>query len=189
MVLIPGSKMFKTDEELNKLLDHPNNKTRNVVKVLGIGQDDRSDRTPETRREKRSLEEKIDIGLLASVVGIKDAAKLIGTTPGVVSRIAAGENSQGKPDQELSARLDDRKNKLREKALEKAELFLDMVDGSGESHSEFQRIHTAEKAVTIFERLEPKGPVNQNNVQVNFYAPRMKSEEDYQVIDVVPQKG
>ena len=174
--------MFKTDEELNQLLDHSNNGSS--VKIIGIGQDDRSDRTPNSHRSKRSLTEKIDIALLASVVGINGAAELIGTTPGVVSRIASGENSQGKPSADLEFGIAGKKKELIDKALDKAQIFLDLVSPMDDSKIAFQKMHTAEKAVSIYERLTPKTPQVQNNTQVIFYAPKTRESNDYPVIEV-----
>lgn len=177
--------MFKSDSELSSLLDHPNNGA--IVKIIGQGQDDRADRTPTSEtRKHRTIEEKADIALLAAVVGIKGAAELVGATPGVVGRIASGEKADGTPDPTLGKEIKDR---LQGSALVKAEGFLGKLDPEGNLRDQFKLAHIAEKAVTIYEKLAPKVPPNQQNIQVVFYAPKARESSDYQVLEVEPQKG
>ena len=119
--------MFKTDSEIERMLGHENNGQVSTIKIIGQGQDDRANRRPTGNREKLSLEEKVNIGLLASVLGIKTTAELVGKTPGMTGRIAAGKNGVNHPDLELRSELDSRKEGIQSKALEKADMFLEML--------------------------------------------------------------
>lgn len=176
--------MFQSDLEVESLLTHPNNSAR--VAIMGQGQDDTVDRSNNGRTKTLTGIEKINIAKLAMVVGIKGASILLNKTPGVVGRIASGENSQGVPDSELRQGIEGLKTTLKSKALTKADEFMAMVS-AGDTKENLQTASTIDKLVSVFERLEPKVPPNQNNTQIVFYAPKPRESADYTVIEVNPQ--
>lgn len=180
--------MFKSDTEVETLISHPNNGL-GKIKIIGSGQDDRSDRTPQTRGERLTLDQKSNIAVLASIIGIKGTGELLGKTPGVISRIKNGKNSQGDPDLKLQDSIDETKRSLQEKALSRADQFLDMLGLSSDNKDEYLKASIAEKAVSIYDKLAPKVAPTTNNTQIVFYAPRIKESKEYQVIEVEAQNG
>lgn len=181
--------MFKSDEEIEALVGHKNN--RAVIRILGNGQDDRADRTPKSEtRERLSLETKTQIGVLAEILGVKGTAELTGKSRGVVGHIKNGENGIGKADPTLKAAIEDANSQVRTKALSKADQFLEML-GIERDLSDSVKIATvAEKVVNIFDKLAPKNPLaNLQAANIVFYAPRQLDTRDYPVLEVEAQNG
>ncbi len=190
-----GVLMFLSDSETERLLEHENNgkvesAPRVEIKIIGQGQDDRVNRTPGPIREKLSLEEKVNIGLLASVLGVKTTAEMVDKSPGMVGRIKNGKNGVNHPDQELRAELELRKEGIQSKALEKADMFLEMLGIGQELSDNLKAASVAEKVVNIYEKLAPKKDfLIDNRTQVIFYAPKVKESSEYPLLEVETQNG
>jgi hypothetical protein len=180
--------MFRSDTEIEELLNHSNNKA--IVKIIGQGQDDRKSRAPNGIRETLSVETKAQIGTLASILGVKRTVELTGKNESQVSNYSRGKNGVGKPDPELASALEDSKGKIQEKVLSKADLFLDMLDIGKDSRENVLNATIAEKVVNIYEKLAPKNQLpNINQANIILYAPKQLETHDYPVLEVEAQNG
>lgn len=174
--------MFKTEEQSKELLEHNNNLCR--VAIIGQGQDDRADRRNNGIRREITTAAKIDIALLAKVVGVKAASELTGVSKSQVSNYKNGKTGAGVVSEELKDGIATSKDKVKDKALSLAEQFLDMVGSQSDLSDSLKAASIAEKATSIFERLEPKKETPTNQTQIMIYAPRVRESADYPTIEI-----
>jgi hypothetical protein len=182
--------MFRSDSEIETLLSHENNRAV-AIKIIGQGQDFRADRTPKSEtRERLSLEAKTRIGVLASVIGVKATSELTGKNQSQVSNIKAGLTGSRGEDKPLKASLLPARNELQEKALSKADSFLEMLGVGQDLNDAVKTALVAEKIVNIYDKLAPKNalPIGATT-NIVFYAPRQLETKDYPIIEVEAQNG
>jgi len=181
--------MFKSDEEVDRMLSHSRNGAR--VSILGVGNSPGSHGNNYVGAVRRTTEEKADIAVLANLLGNQATSEMLSLTPPRVSHIKNGLDGKGKPDQKLKEVIDGRLSHLRNRALDKVELFMEMLSTEKSLKMKGRDLaSSAERFVNIYEKL---GPRNANpaglSVQVIFHAPRIKESSDYQTIDVEANVG
>lgn len=179
--------MFKTDEEAEFLLGHANNSVSH--KTIGTGQHGNGGARSGSY-EKIDSEARARIGVLATLFGDKAAGELTSKPRGYATKFRNGQNLAGKPDESLERELISRRGVIQEKALEKADQFLEMLGIGSDLSDSMKQASIAEKVVNIYEKLQPKTPsLNLQAAQIVFYAPKIKETNDYPIIEVEAQQG
>lgn len=179
--------MFKSDEEVEKMVNHENNATRVSIKGNGKGSNPNSGGNAGEKREKISIEEKTQIAVLAHLIGNKETANLMDKHESAVSHYKNGHDGLGTRNPELIERTNSKINDIKRDVLDKAGMFLSFLDEEKAKKMKGVALASAaSKMVDIHDRLTPK--VIQPNLGVNivFHAPRQRSSQDYQVISVEP---
>jgi predicted transcriptional regulator len=99
---------------------------------------------------------------------------------------ANSTSSYNEKNENLSKVINDVSTKLRAKAQEKLDNALDSIDLKDRTLSARDKSAIAKDMSVVFRNLEETKDNNVNvlNQQVIVYKPRMKEEEDYQVIEV-----
>ena len=180
--------MFKSDEEAETLLSHPNNGMSKHT-FIGRGNNPNCGGNGNGSGSRLTIQDKADIGMLASLVGNKAAAELIGENPTAVSHYKNGVNGLGKPEAGTMAATKNRFSPIRESALDKVEMLLNVIndDKANQLDAKGAAI-AAEKMVSIVEKLGPKVPLIEKAV-INFYSPKLRESSSYPIIDVEPIVG
>jgi hypothetical protein len=175
--------MFKSDEEIEVMLKHPNN----GAKVIGIGKGSspNSGGHADGNHIARTTEEKSDIAVLGSLIGNKLAGPMLGVSSHRVSQYKHGHNGNGVINPELVKENELRLGTIRSRAIDKVELFMEMLSTDKAIKMRGRDMASAaEKFVNIYEKLGPKTHQDGNNIQIIFHAPKVRVSTDYQVIDV-----
>ena len=176
--------IFKTDEEVERILTHKDNKVNHKT----IGKGNGRVNIPETYTP-RPVEEKANIGVLATLIGNKAAAELTGVQPSQVSKYKNGvKNTIDSviPDKELRSELSNRLDPIRNKAIDKVSLFLEMLTPEKMTKMKGRDMASSAKSlVEVYDKLGPKvdNPLL-NAKTVIFYSPKVKESHDYPVINV-----
>lgn len=190
------SSTFISDEDIEKLLKHKNNGINKVriipevkIKVLGSGNHgNQSTDSKKSGEQLRGVEEKADVGVLATLIGNKGAGLLLGVGPTQVSQYKNGKNGSNVTDIELKTELDSRLGKLEEKAIDKVELFLEMISEEKASALNANEAATsAEKMVNIVDKIRRRnedrvGDINRP--QIHIYGPSQIKIDEYIVKEV-----
>jgi hypothetical protein len=178
--------MFKEDSDIDTLISHPNNI---LHKTIGTG--NHGNGGPRSGFQAPPNEAtRARIGMLATLFGDKVASEMTGVPREYASRFKRARNLDESPDQSLEKELISRRGVIQEKALIKADQFLDMLGTGGDLNDDVKRSNIADRVVSIFERLQPKTPtINAENAQIIFYAPKIKNSEEYPVIETEAQVG
>jgi hypothetical protein len=179
--------MFKSDEEVETLLNHPNN---GIIKhsFIGRGNNPSSIGHGNGSGSRLSIQDKADIATLALLVGNKTAAELTGEHPAHVSQIKNGKDGLGRPESGTRAATDRRIGIIKESALDKVDLLLGIISEDKISDGTIgvkDAASTAEKLVNIFDKLGPKTP-NIERANIVFYSPKVREAASYPIIDVEP---
>lgn len=179
--------MFKEDSEVELLLDHPKNilhKSSEHGKPLfhhpnGTGS-----------ASRLTIQDKAEIAVLATIVGNKAAADLTGEDPANVSRMKNGVTTKGGDDNAIRAATAAKLAPIQAKAVDKVDMLLDIIqaDKLGDLGIKDAAI-TAEKLVSIFEKITPIKDPTSNRINVIFYSPAKREVSNYPVIDVEPAVG
>ncbi len=166
--------MFKTDEQIDKLLNHKNNSLVVTHKTIGSGNHD--NHRINGKKNPITVPEKVDAVIFSHFFGIKPAAELINKQPAQISSYRRNP--------EVKDTLKLRIGSIQDKVLDKVDAFLDMVSSEKDLSDSIKAATVAEKVVNVYERLAPKiaGPTNQ--VQVVFYAPKLKPAAEYPIVEV-----
>lgn len=189
--------VFKTDEEVEKLLAHPNNGINKIkaavdvkIKTLGTGNHGNHDRGngKKNGNQLRAVEDKADVGVLANLVGNKAAGQLLGVGSTQVSEYKHGRNGSHKSDPNLKSELESRLSFLEEKAVDKVELFLEMI--SEEKALEMkagEMASSAEKMVNVLDKLRRRNDKDGANLvrpQIIIHGPALVKSDNYIVKEV-----
>ena len=179
--------MFKSDEEVDILLNHKNNGVAH--KGLGQGQNPNSGGKATLYRneyEKIEVEDKAKIGTVAAIIGNKNTAEMTGLSDVRVSQFRRGMNGS-KPDEALRSKLLERKTAIQDTCIDKVGMLLDLVSQDRAEAMDTKDIAgTAEKFVNIFEKLGPKNPEAGNKIMIQFFAPKVRELDEMQIIEVEP---
>lgn len=181
--------MFKTDAEVEELLNHSNNRVRIDHKGNGQGQNPNSGGHASDDGKsylKLPVEEKAKVGTLASLIGNKNTSALTGIGETRVSQLKRGMNGS-KADPELRKELAEQKSEIQKTALSKVDIFMSMLTEDRISGMDTKDIATsAAKMVDIYDKLGPKNPNIGANVSIQFFAPKLRDINDMAVIEVEP---
>jgi hypothetical protein len=177
--------MFKSDEEVETLLSHPNNGITKHV-FIGRGNNPNCGGHGNGSESRLSIQDKADIATLALLVGNKAAAELTGEHPANVSQIKNGKNGLGKPESGTRAATDRKIGAIKSAALDKVDILLGVINEDKISElGAKDAATTAEKMINIFDKLGPKTPVIEK-ANVIFYSPKIRESSSYPIIDVEP---
>lgn len=189
VVFYQETNMFKTDAEVEELLNHSNNRVRVEHKGNGQGQNPNSGGHASDdgkSYQKLPLEDKARIGTLASLIGNKNTSTLTGISEPRVSQFKNGMNGSH-ADPELRKELKGQKDEIQKTALNKVDIFLGMLTEDRISGMDTKDIaSSAAKMVDIYDKLGPKNPNVGANVSIQFFAPRLRDINDMAVIEVEP---
>lgn len=174
--------LYKSDEEIEVMLSHPNNHAR--VALLGKGNHFKRD-TPHKVHEFRTVEEKSNIAVLGTLIGNKATGEMMGIDPGRVGNYKNGSDGNGRMNPSLAKENGSRLDSIRTRALDKVELFMEMLTTEKALKMKGRDMASAaEKFVNVFERLGPKVPVSDRGINIVFFAPKIKEGSEYPVIEV-----
>ena len=180
--------MFKSDEETMILLSHPNNGISKHT-FIGRGNNPNCGGNGIGSGSRLTIQDKADIGVLASLVGNKAAAELIGEEYSAVSKYKNGINGLGKSESGTKAAIANRFAPIRDSALDKVAMLLNVINADKADKLDAKGAAiAAEKMVSIVEKLGPKVPMIEKAV-INFYSPKLRESSSYPIIDVEPIVG
>ena len=181
--------MYKSDAEVERILDHPKNVTR--ISIIGPGNHGKNGaKKGEAQRGEISKDDKARIGTLARLIGSKATGEIIDMSPSQVSRYKQGENSYAHPDAEIEAKIQDNLAPIRNKAIANVDFLLDIVRDKASKMPASKAAGAAKNLVEVYEKLGPKNPaLTLNTPQVVFIAPRVLESSDYPTIEVETVHG
>lgn len=182
--ILAMTSIYKTDAEIEKLLNHPKNglKKLNVeVKIIGPGNHGNGKNSSGQHKE-RTLEDKADIAVLAELVGTKGAAEILNMNHGQVSSYKSGMNSSREVEEGLRARTDAKLGKISDKALEKVDKLLEIFAEDKMSELKAGEIPSAmERLVNVHEKVSARNGSLDSKVKptVILYAPKQININEY----------
>ena len=179
--------MFKSDEEVDKMLDHENNGTRVSIKGNGKGSNPNSGGNAGAKRENLDTETKAEIAVLASLIGNKKTAEMIDKHPSAVSHYANGHDGLMTRNVDLVERTNAKIDRIKSEVIDKAGMFLSFLDEEKAKKMKGSALASvADKMVSIHDKLTPKIITPNLGVNIIFHAPRQRNSKDYSVIEVEP---
>ena len=177
--------MFKSDEEVNRILNHPMN-----VAIKGIGRPDPHKtglRPGDTRRDPLTKDEKVQVGTIARILGSKATGELLDLDRGHVTRIREGLDCNYKAEigSDVKEKIEDNLAPIRTKALASVDFLIDVMNSKADKLPASKAASAAKNMVDIYDKLGPKnGGIGIHATQVVFYAPRVLKSQDYLVQEV-----
>jgi hypothetical protein len=179
--------IYKTDEEIEALLEHPNNGLKKInveVKIIGSGNHgNQSEEGKNAGNQRRELETKVNIGTLAHLIGGKSTSELTGISESQISKYKNGKNSSNVVKSEIVEAIDERLGNVSKKALDRVEVLMDLfVEDKMNELKAGEIPSAAEKLVSIFEKVNKSNDKNGNNASkptVVIYAPRQLNINEY----------
>ena len=183
MKIIVEDKDVKLDD-LSDLLGSINDSSSDsgIVKKSGRGPavgDGRGKEIPELTRELMALDYAANQinGITQTEVG-----KIHGSQQQRVSQLA-GNNINGNASPDLKAKVDQVRNRIENTAISKLMSTLDLFNPEALTDQN-EVINAASKMSQIVERVSGKRKDETQQVHLHLYAPRVKKEMEYEVIDV-----
>ena len=184
------SKLYKSDEEVDKLLNHDNNTIPNnvEVKIIGSGNHDNHDKGSKKNgngEQIRGAEDQSQIGVLAKLIGNKATSALTGVGPTQVSQHKNGKNSNNKVVSELVEEQEAKLDFLGQKAIDKVDAFLELLDEDKMLELKAKDIPAAaSKMMDIADKIKRRNQVHvdedrASRPQIHFYAPVQMKVDQY----------
>lgn len=174
--------MFITEEQAKTRLNHPENIASNgsLVRPLHNGGRNLGDRNvPPFIRELA--------GAAAHTEPAKEVAKAFDISQSSVNQYKIGNTSPKHHDPDLKAKVDQRVSKVRDLALDKLMLSLGLLTTDRLEKVNARDASTiAANMAKVVEKTTPQ-QVNNQNLQIVFYAPNVRQEKDYEVITLQPE--
>ncbi len=175
---------IKSDEEIEKLLNHKNNSLiRNGVQIKvpgkgnhGNGGNNSGVYTPRTN------EDKAVIAVTAELIGVKDTAALLDINSSVVGRYKNGKNGDGKANIELREVIEEKLEGVRKKVVDKVDMLLDIFAEDKMGELEGKEIPSAiERLVGTYDKVNRRNDKNDNIMkpQVLLWAPKQININEY----------
>lgn len=127
------------------------------------------------------------IGAAAHIDTAKNVAEEFNVSPQQVHKIKHGVVTYAKgKDEKLVSALEETKAKGVNIALEKTLLAMGVINPKDLEGKPVQAADVALKLANVIDKLSPKddGSGDGTRVQVNVFVPRLKNEDDYEVIEV-----
>ena len=180
--------LFKTDEEVEELLNHKNNriKAEVSVKTLGSGNHGNHDKGDKKAGEQvRGPEEQSQIGVLAHLIGNKATTVLTGVGATQVSQHKNGKNSNNTVVPELVEEKEARLDLLGDKAMSKVDMFLELLDEEKMLELKAKDIpQAASRMMDIADKIKRRNQVREDEAkasrpQIHFYAPVQMKVDQY----------
>jgi hypothetical protein len=172
--------VLKSDEEVERLLNHKNNGLNKVeVKIIGSGNHGHQKVEGDHKNngnQLRNKEDQANVGVLAELIGGKVTSELLGMHPAVISKYRNGKNASNIPNGELKSRLDTKLENINEKVVDKVDQLLDIFAADKMSELKASEIPTsAEKLISMFDKIKRRNDesgVGFVKPQVLLYAPK-----------------
>ena len=181
--------LFKSDEEVEELLEHENN---SVVKIKNLGSGNHGNHDTGGKKNNegdqvRGEEAQSEIAVLAELIGNKATSKLTGVGETQVSQHKNGKNSNGDVKTGLVLNKNEKLDFLSDKASDKVGLFLDMLSAEKLDDMKAKDIaSSAGKMADIAMKLKTRSPnpfgfdgSGNGRPQIHFYAPVQLNVEEY----------
>jgi hypothetical protein len=141
--------------------------------------------------QERPLEEKVLLGTLAKIDGVRETARAFDRNPGHIEQYAMGRNTQrGEVNPELRDRIQKNVNNFRERlsnlAGTKLQTALEtMTDDKIKSVESVKDLATiANSLATVHSKITERDIQAGSNVQINIFRPRTRDENEFEVISV-----
>jgi hypothetical protein len=177
--------IFKSDDEVLELIGHENN-AMVKLKIIGSGNHDNHDRSNKKAGDQvRGPEKQAQIATLAKLVGNKATSELTQVGPTQVSQHKNGKNSNNEVVKELIDDSEARMDILGNKAVDKVQILLDMLDEEKASDLKAKDIPAAaQKMMDVAERIKKRNQVIRDETgaaqpQIHFYAPVQLKIDQY----------
>ena len=177
--------IFKSNEEVEELLSHSNN-AMVKLKIIGSGNHGNHDKSDKKAGDQvRGPEKQGQIATLAKLVGNKATSKLTGVGPTQVSQHKNGKNSNGDVKVELIEDSEARMDALGQKAIDRVEMFLDMlVEEKAQDLKAKDIPAAAQKMMDVAERIKKRNQIVRDETgaaqpQIHFYAPVQLKVDQY----------
>lgn len=178
---------FISEEEADRRLTSPDNLCvqmvpesgdLNILKLHNGGKNEGDKNIP--------LEIQAVIGAAAHLDTAKNVADEFGVSPQQVHNLKHGRTTylKGKNEKLVDA-LGIEKKKVADLALQRTLEAMGVIKPSDLEGKPVQAADVALKMANVFEKMSPKeASTDGSNVQVNVFVPRVKNEEEYDVIEV-----
>jgi predicted transcriptional regulator len=118
----------------------------------------------------------------------KDVARTFGVSESSISAYkhdATSTTTYHEPDESLKKSNDGIRDQITDKARGRLMSALDAITDENISNAKVKDIASIAKDMSVIvKNMEPTVPVNQNNTQVIIYKPRMRDEDEFDVITV-----
>lgn len=180
-----GMTIYKTDEEVEDLLNHKNNGLRKIgveVKIIGSGNNGKQGNSSKRSREL-TVDDKAEVATLAHLIGNKATQEILGMDKAQVSQYKAGRNSSAVVEPELIAETERRIGKVSDKALGKVEQLLEIFAEDRMLELKAGEIPSAmERMSGVFDRISKHNGRNGTGISkpnVIIYAPKQINIHEY----------
>jgi len=173
--------MYKTDEEIEELLNHKNN---GLVKhkIIGSGNHGNHSSTKQPDK-KRTTEEKVEVAVLANLIGVKAAAVATDNHESTVSKFSRGLGTNNRPEVELVNGIEKRLGSVSEKVVDKVDILMEIFAEEKMAELKPNELPVAiEKMVSVVEKINKingKDGSNSSRPVVIIHAPRQQPLEQY----------
>ena len=156
-------------------LSHPNNLCNKLVEFRPLNGGGKSVGDVNIPPSLRTL-----IASAAQIAPVKEVAKAFDVSPSHVHNLVKKETAEG--------RVESKVDRIRDKALDSlASLFDGVITAENLGGLKTREgISAAKDLASVVERIAPKTSGG-NNVQFVVFSPRIRSEEEYEAIDITPR--
>ena len=182
--------IFKDDAEVKDLLEHKNNGAALINrKFLGSGNHHNHDTSNKRAGEQlRDTESKVDVAVLAEVVGNRNASLLTNVHESAISKYSRGLNASNDEDPELKKELDRRLDLIERKAVDVVDLFLKSINQEKVLELDAGKMAaSAEKAINVVDKIRRRNDKEGANVHlptINLYGPTLMKVENFEQKEV-----
>ena len=185
--------IYRTDRDIDELLGHENNVFKSDyanIKKLGLGNHGNHDNGngKKNGNQIRDSQQQVDVAVLDEIIGGKATSKLLDIGETQDSQHRNGKNSNNDVSIELVKEKEKRLELLGEKAIDKVDLFLNMIKQEKVEEMKVKDIaSSAEKMVNIHDKIRRRNEnrLNENmRAQINFFGPTQVKVDEYIVKEV-----
>lgn len=175
---------IKSDEEIEKLLNHKNNslhKNGVKVKIIGPGNHGNGGNHSGVRID-RSLEDKTTIALTATMIGPNATSELLNIGRPQAGQYRNGKNGDGKVNPALREAIEDKLEGVRKKVVDKVDQLLEIFAEDKMTELEGKEIPGAiEKLVGTYDKVNRRNDKDGNiqKPQVILWAPKQINIDQY----------
>ncbi len=170
---------IKSDEEIEKLLNHKNNSVK--VKIIGSGAHGKGGNRAGTKND-RSKENHSSAAVLAELVSGKAAAEIFEYTQSAVSKYRHGRNSNNDEDGELRRQLDEKLGRINGKIVDKVDTLLEIFAEDKMSELKAGELPPSiERLVSTYDKINRRHEKNEGAIrpQVLLWAPQQTNISNF----------
>ena len=173
-----------TDEEVETRLNHPNN----IFRVTHSS-------TKPTGRKKGAKnltpDQREIIGTLGNLMTAREVSEILPVSPMTVHLNSNGMHSVNDSiDDDLKNRINNNLGSAKDKALDLLMKSMGFITEEEVMNSKLmEKVMVAEKMASIVDKTTPKNILSENaNIHFHIHGPELKSESDFESIDVVARE-